>query len=120
MKFLLTIGAAALALVGAANAQSVVDKFTVHFSMPIMVSGTTLPAGDSTIQVLRGSSDSVILAIRTESGATACAVVNRLNETDTDTGGHARVILSHRGNDYRLESVLLPDHTGFKVLPTAE
>ena len=83
-----------------------------------------LPAGDCSIQVLHGSSDNVILAIRSTSGVhsesgTATSVlvqVNRLHETNDVVNGRVTVLLSHRDNGYQLDQILLPDHAGYQVL----
>ncbi|MBZ5619421.1 MAG: hypothetical protein LAQ69_11965 [Acidobacteriia bacterium] len=116
MRFLTMICAAALAICGTGRAQSSVDMITVHFSTPVMVAGTTLPAGDCTIQVLRGSSDNIVLAVRPESGKAVSVLVNRFSDSNTVTNGQASVILSRRDTGYHLDQILLPDHTGFQVL----
>jgi hypothetical protein len=124
MKIMMTICAAAIGICGTLGAQSAasVDRVKVHFSTPVEVGGATIAAGDCTIQVLRGSSDSVLLALRPESGRTVSVQVNRVSEPlgDTHTAGSAQVILSRHGNDYRLERVLMPDHSGFAVFGGVE
>jgi len=112
------ICAAAIAVCGTGRAQSLVDRITVHFSTPVVVGETTLPAGDCSIQVLRGSSDNVVLEVRSESRAaeSVLVLVNRLSNSDVVTNGHATVVLSHRNNGYQLDQIVLSDHTGFQVL----
>src|ERR1022692_2131470 len=118
MRVLTMICAAAIAVCGTVRAQSLVDRITVHFSTPVMVGDTTLPAGDCAIQVIRGSSDNVVLEVRSESGAgdSILVQVNRLSESNVVTNGHTTVILSHRNNSYQLDQIVLPDRTGFLVL----
>jgi len=112
------ICAAAIAVCGTGRAQSFVDRVTVHFSTPVMVGDTTLPAGDCSIQVMRGSSDNVVLEVRSESGTPAAVLVqvSRLIDSNEVTNGHVNVVLSHRNNNYQLDRVVFPDHTGFQVL----
>jgi hypothetical protein len=121
MRFLTTICALAMAISGVAQAQSPVDMITVHFSTPVMAAGTTLPAGECTIQVLRGSSDNVVLVIRSKSGVTANVLVKRISDPLADTDGRTSVVLTRSStarNDsgYQLDRILLPDHTGFQVM----
>ena len=118
MKTLTMICAAAIAVCGTGRAQNFVDRIAVHFSTPVMVGDTTLPAGDCSIQVIRGSSDNVVLEVRSESGTRAGVLVqvNRLSESNVVTNGHTTVILSHRNNSYQLDQIVLPDRTGFQVL----
>lgn len=125
MKIMMTICAAALAICGTLGAQTAtsVDRFAVRFSTPVVVGTTTVPAGECSIQVLRGSSDNLILAVRSESGVTVSVLVNRLNDMDNNTqftDGQPKIILSRHGNQYRFERILMPDHSGFEVLPNVE
>jgi len=112
------ICAAAIAVCGTGRAQSFVDRIKVHFSTPVTVDDTVVPAGDCTIKVIRGSSDKVVLEVRSDSGAgTAVLVqVSRLSDSNAVTNEHVNLILSHRDNGYRLEQIVFPDHTGFQVL----
>jgi hypothetical protein len=112
------ICAAAIAVCGTVRAQSLVDRITVHFSTPVVVGETTLPAGDCSIQVIRGSSDNVVLEVRPDSGSGAAVLVqvNRISDSNAATNGHVSVILSHRNNTYKLDQIVLPDRTGFQVL----
>jgi hypothetical protein len=116
MRILTMFCAAAMAICGTVRAQSTPDLITVHFSTSVMVGGAMLPEGDCSIQVLRGSSDNIILAVRSASGTAASVLVNRLNESRVETNGHVSVILSRRNNVYQLEQIVLPDHTGFQIL----
>jgi hypothetical protein len=125
MKIMMTICAAALAICGTLGAQSAtfVDHVTVRFSTPVVVGTTTVPAGECSIQVVRGSSDNLFLSFRSESGARVSVLVSRLNELDNDTqftGDQPRIILSRHGDQYRFERILMPDHSGFEVLPNVE
>jgi hypothetical protein len=129
MKKLMLICAAAIAVSGAALAQSAAnstDRINVHFNNPVQAGTVVLPAGDCTIQVLRGSSDNLVLTARDENGRTVSLLVNRISDVDRDhedpelNNGHAKVVLERQGDHYRLEKILFPDHTGFAVLPLAE
>jgi len=125
MKITMTLYAAALAILAASFAQSAtfVDHVNVRFSTPVVVGTTTMPAGDCAIQVVRGSSDNVFLTFRSSSGVSASVLVNRSNEMDNDTqltGDQARVVLNRRGNDYRFDRIVMPDRSGFEVLPNVE
>jgi hypothetical protein len=118
MKVLTMICAAAIAVCGTGRAQSLVDRVTVHFSTPVMVGDTTLPAGDCSIQVIRGSSDNVVLEVRSASTTPAAVLVqvNRFTDSNEVINGHVNVILSHRNNIYQLDRIVFSDHTGFQVL----
>ena len=115
MRFLTTICALAMTISGVVQAQAP-DLITVHFSTPVMASGTTLPAGECTIQILRGSSDNVILVIRSKSGVSANVLVNRISGPLADTDGRTSVVLTRSDSGYQLDRILLPDHTGFQVI----
>jgi len=118
MKLLTMICAAAIAVCGTVQAQSFVDRITVHFSTPVMVGETTLPAGDCSIQVLRGSSDNIVLEVRSESkaGPAVLVQVSRFSDSDAVTNGQVSVVLSHRNNSFQLNQILFSDRTGFQVL----
>jgi hypothetical protein len=117
MKIWMTICAVGLSICGFVNAQIPVDTVVVHFTSPVMVGDKTMPAGECTIRVIRGSGDNVLLSVRSESGETTAVLVNRLNDGSDD---NSSVVLTRHGKDLRLNKVWLPDHTGFAVLPTAE
>jgi len=89
------------------------DTLSVRFATLVIVGGKTLPAGECTIHVLRGSSDGIMLSVRAETGETTAVLVNRLTDGKDDT---ASVVLGRHGSDLRLERVWLPDHTGYSVL----
>ena len=115
MKIVTTLCCAALALCGAIYAQSNSDHITVHFNAPVMVGETKLPAGDCDIQVMRGSSDSIVIVLRSQAGPYAAAVAIRLAETGSETEGSASVVLNRHGNDLRVYRVLLGNHTGYQL-----
>ena len=112
MKLVTTICAAALAICGALHAQSP-DRIKVRFPTAVVINGATLPAGDTTIQV-NHSGGTVILSFHSDSGANASVLVNRL--IDTADEDQPRVILDHKGNEYRLNRIMLTDHTALQVL----
>src|ERR1035437_9545457 len=74
MKLFTTFCCAALALCSAVYAQSPADRITVHFNTPVIVGETKLPAGDCDIQVMRGTSDTIILVLRSQAGPYTAAV----------------------------------------------
>jgi hypothetical protein len=115
MKIFTTFCCAALALCSAVYAQSATDRITVHFNTPVFVGETKIPAGDCDIQVMHGSSDNIILVLRSENGPTTAALVSRLSEGNPDSEGRTSVVLSHRGNDLHLYQILLTDHTGYQL-----
>ena len=118
IKALTMICAAAIAVCGTVYAQSSVDRISVHFSTPVMIGESTLPAGDCSIQVIRGSSDNVILEVRPVSGPASAVLVqvSRFRDSNVVTNGHVTVILGHRNNSYQLDQIMLPDQSGFQVL----
>ena len=113
---ILTIAFTALALCGAALAGSV-DTINAHFTTPIQIGDKTLPAGDVTFNVLRGS-NSVVLAARSQDGTAAAVVVNRIS--DIEEGGHTTVVLGRHGDALKLERIWLDDRTGFAVMPDGQ
>jgi hypothetical protein len=116
MRILTTFCAAALAIAGTARAQSSIDRITAQLTVPVSAAGATLPAGECTIQVLRGSSDAVTLVMRSQSGQVVSLLANRFNDRESDTNGRANLVLNRHGNEYQLDKIILPDHTGFQVV----
>ena len=115
MKLFTTFCCAALALCSAVYAQSPADHITVHFNTPVIVGETKLPAGDCDIQVMHGSSDSIILVLRSQAGPYTGAVASRLSEGNTDADGSPSVVLNRRGNDLHVYRILFGDHTGYQL-----
>jgi hypothetical protein len=115
MKIFTTFCCAALALCSAIYAQSPADHITVHFNTPVIVGETKLPAGDCDIQVTHGSSDSIILVLRSQAGPSTLAVASRLSEGNTDSEASASVVLNRRGNDLHVYRILLSDRTGYQL-----
>jgi len=112
MKIFTTLCGVALLICGALTAQSP-DRMTVKFSTPVMINGATLPAGETTIDVVH-SAGNLMLSFHSDSGENASVLVNRL--TDTASEDQPRVILDRTGNTYRLNRILLTDHTALQVL----
>jgi len=115
MKILTTLCCAAFALCSAIYAQSPADHIMVHLNTSVIVGDTKLPAGDCDIQVMRGSSDSIILVLRSPGAPAIAAVASHLSEGDTDAEASTSVILNRRGNDLHLYRVLLADRTGYQL-----
>ena len=115
MKKLATLCAAAIILCSAVVAQNLNERVTVHFSTPVIVGETKLPAGNCDIQVVRGSSNNTILVFRSESGITTAAVGNRVSPSDADTV--SSVGLSRHGNDLHLYRVTLSDQIAYELNP---
>jgi hypothetical protein len=113
------ICAAALTVCGSLVAQTPVDTVNVRFASPVMVGAKTLPAGDCTIHIMRGN-NSVVLSLTAEDGETSSILVNRLYDDHVATGDKADIVLERRGDGVHFERLLLPDHTGFTVLPNAQ
>ena len=114
MKLFTIVFGAALALAGALSAQTFNDRINVNFPGPVVVSGVTLPAGQATIQVVHNAG-TMMLIVRSESGEHSTAMVSRINSFDTGTRD-ASVILDQKDGAYRLNRVLLPDHSTLQVL----
>ena len=83
MKIITTFCCAALAICSAVYAQSNVDRITVHFKTPVLFGETRIPAGDCEIQVVQGSSNNVVLVLRSQGGLATAAVVTPLSERKT-------------------------------------
>jgi hypothetical protein len=115
-KIAMRICAAALTVCGSLNAQVPVDTVNVRFASPVIVGAKTLPAGECTIHIARGS-NSVLLSMRAEDGETSSILVNRLYDETPDTGNNADIVLERRSDGLHFERLRLPDHTGFTVLP---
>jgi len=116
MKICTILFAAALTI-GSAFAFSP-DTLTVHLATPVLAGETMLPAGVVTITAMRGTNH-VILTLRSESGASATVIANRITEF-SDRDGNATVVLGRHGNDLKIERIWLGDHTGFAIRPNAE
>ncbi len=109
MKLFTTFCCAALALCSAVYAQSPIDHMMVHFNTPVLVGEKMIPAGDCDIQLMHGSSDSILL-LRSQAGPSALAVVSRLFEDTTDSKESTSVVLNRHGRDFQLYRVLLDNH----------
>jgi len=124
MKITMTLCAAAIAICGMLNAQPAtsVDRVNVHFSTPVEVGSVTIPAGDCSIEVLRGAIDDRVLEFRPQSGHAVFILTDRVNEPVAEgyTAGSTQVVLVRHGGDYRFERLLLPDHKGFEVVRPVE
>jgi hypothetical protein len=115
MKISTALCCAALAIGSALYAQSAADHMTVHFNTPVIVGETKIPAGECDIQVMHGSSDTLLLVVRSQAGPSAMAVVSRLYEGAGDATGITSVVLARHGNDLHLERVLLGDRSGYQL-----
>lgn len=115
MKIFTTLFGAALVLASAVYAQSPSDHMTVNFNTSVMVGETKLPAGACDIQVLHGSSDNIIVVLRSKAGPYTAAVASRLHEGYTDTEGSTSVVLNRVGNEVHLSRILLADHSGYQL-----
>jgi len=115
MKILTTIFGAALLLGGILNAQTITDRVNVRFSTPVVVGDTKMPAGDCEIQVVRGGSDTLVLVVRSQAGPYTSVLATRLTDTTTEVSDHAVVVLDRVGDGYRLDRIVLPDHSGFQL-----
>jgi hypothetical protein len=115
MKIFTTFCCAALALASAMYAQSPIDHLTVRFSTPVMVGETKLPAGDCDIQVMRGNTDSIILVLRSQAGPYTTALASHMFEGSGEAERGTSVVLTHSGNDFHLNRILLSDHTGYQL-----
>jgi len=116
MKTFTTICGAALLLCSAMFATSSGDRIKVRFSTPVTIGETQFPAGECEIQVMH-SADNILLVVRSQDGQAVSVLANRLSDTETDMdAGHASLVLDRRGDTYRLNRILLPDHTGYQLL----
>jgi len=117
MKIGTMICAAAIALCGTLSAQpgAAVDRIKVHFSTPVEVGSVTIAAGDCSIQMVRGTGDD-LLEFQPQSGHAVFVMANRVNEPEgaPENGKSARLVLVRHGDDYRVERILMPDHSGFE------
>jgi hypothetical protein len=113
MKLFKILCGAALTISGALYAQSLNDRITVNLPNPVVVNGVNMPAGPTTIDVLR-SSGGLILAVRSESGPTATLLADRFDDTADESA--PKIVLDRKGENYRIERILLPDHVGLQVL----
>jgi hypothetical protein len=80
-----------------------------------MVGETRLPAGNCEIQVMPEASD-VVLVFRPQSGSAASAVATRISESNTEISGSASIVLDRRGGVFHLNSILFPDHSGYRLI----
>ena len=113
MKISHIVLGAVLAIGSALYAQNPSELINVRFPGPVVVNGVTLPAGDASIQVVHNAG-TYMLTVRAESGAHSTVLVARSeNENTTDD---ASVVFDQKDGAYRLNRVLLPDHTVLQVL----
>lgn len=112
MKTLTILCGAAIALCGALQAQST-DRITFKLPTAVVINGTTIPAGNAAIDVLHGAG-TVILNVRSDAGPHASVLVNRFEDPVDES--EPKLILDRKGDTYRLDRILLPDHTTLQVL----
>jgi hypothetical protein len=112
MKIFTTLCGVGLLICGALTAQSP-DRLSVKFPTPVVINGATLPAGETTIQVVHNAG-TLTLNFHSDSGENASVLVNRLSDTASED--QPRVILDRTGNTYRLNRILLTDHTALQVI----
>ncbi|HTS30734.1 MAG TPA: hypothetical protein VMH81_32900 [Bryobacteraceae bacterium] len=117
MKAMMLMCATAILICGMGLAQSNVERLSVHFATPVVVGDSRIPAGDCTIQVIRGSSDSVLLELRgaSDRGSGILVPVSRMNDSAIEGNGHARIVLSLRNDQYQLDQLILGDGSGFQI-----
>ncbi len=120
MKTFAMICAVVCAIGGTAFAQSVTDTLRVQIDRPVVVNGARLPAGQFTIQVLSNGGGSSALLLRSDSGAEAGVLANRIFSQDPNVRAGANVSLRRRGNDYILSRIWLSDNVGFQVIQPLE
>ena len=89
---------------------------TVHFTTPVVVSETVVPAGECTLQVRSSSGDTLMLVVRAAAGPTATVLVNRIVDETTDSIYNPHVVLRRIGNGYHFRKLPLADGTGFEAL----
>lgn len=114
MKIFTAAFATALALGSALFGQMSNDLLNVKFPAPVVVNGVTLPAGETSIQVLHNSGG-LMLTVRSESGEHSTVLVNR-GESNENQGNEAKVVFDEKDGVYHLNRVLLPNHTSLQVL----
>jgi len=112
MKALTMSCAVVLCLCWAAFA-SPADLVTVHFANPVAVGETTLPAGNVSIEIHRGTPN-VMITFRSESGVTSTVTASRITDVVLDHPD-TQVILNHEGNTFKVDRIWLGDHNGFAL-----
>jgi hypothetical protein len=114
MKLIATLcAAAAMILVGLGRAQTTSDLVKVHFSTPVTVGVTELPAGDATIQVMENGGGNVTLLVRSAAGPQCNVLVNPI----TSTEDHAITVkLIRRDDNYSFDQVWITPNNGYEVL----
>src|ERR1039458_1495138 len=115
MKILTTLCCAAFALCSAIYAQTPAHHTMVHFNTSVIGGDTKPPAGDCDIQVMRGSSHSIILGLRSPGAPAIAAVARHLSEGDTDAEANTGVVLSRRCADLHLSRILFAYRTVFQL-----
>jgi hypothetical protein len=96
----------------------ITDKVTVSFPNPVVVSGTTLPAGEYTIRQLPSSNNPRVLEFTSDNGTkvevttTAFPILDNRNQKPTS------VILEQRGNAYHVSQIWLAGKNyGYGLVP---
>jgi hypothetical protein len=112
MKALTMCCAVVLCVCWAAFA-SPAELVTVHFPNPVVVGETTLPAGNVSIEIHRGSPN-VMLTFRSESGVTSTLMASRITDVTLDHPD-TQVILTHEGNTFKVDRIWFGDHNGLAL-----
>ena len=85
----------------------------VTFPVPVTVGTVTLPAGETSIQVLQNDGSASVLLIRSSNGVSVEALASRLTQSESSKETH--VTLS--GADHQLDKIWLADqHYGYELL----
>ena len=120
MKTFATILFTALAVVGIAGAQGINSSIKLHLDQAVMVGETSIPAGDCTIQVLNGNSDTLALLVRSAAGMQTTVMINHINPIDARTHNAANVTLKSHDGRFWLDTVWISGDQGFQVLEPVE
>jgi len=97
----------------------ITDKVMVSFPNPVIVSGTTLPAGDYTIRQLPSSNNPRVLEFSSNDGTKVEVTTTAFPLLDNRSQKPTSVILEQRGNSYHVSKIWLAGKNyGYGLVPS--
>ena len=106
----------AVLIVACGLSAATADLLKITLAAPVTVGAVELPPGQATVQQMSTGGDNIVLLVRSDSGAQATVLANRISGT-RDT--HSGVVLNLQNGRYSLDQVWLNDIEGFQIQRTA-
>jgi hypothetical protein len=117
-NFLMTAAAVAALSISTLCAQSF-DSVRVTFDKAVEVAGTSVPAGQYTISVMKSNGDVPLLRFQGEHGVNVVAFASREYRTGNEMAPRTNVVLDTEGATEQVSRIEIEGSTTDYVLPLA-